>query len=108
MLGLTREGRLLFAGRALRTFCFGGLSLMLALFLAARGLSAAAIGAVFTATLIEDALLTMAISAFAVRLGRRRVLVGAAVAMAVGGVLLALAQSQPVLVVAAVLATVSL
>jgi MFS family permease len=107
-LALTGEGRLLLAARALRTFCFGGLSLVLALFLAARGLSAAAIGAVFTATLVEDALLTMAVSAFAVRLGRRRVLVGAAAALAVGGVLLAVARGRPVLLVAAVLATVSL
>jgi MFS family permease len=107
-LSLSREGRLLFAGRALRTFCFGWLSLVLALYLAARGLSPAAIGAVFTATLIEDALLTMALSAFAVRLGRRRVLLGAAVAMAVGGAALAVAERPALLIAAAVMATVSL
>lgn len=105
---LSREGRLLFAGRALRTFCFGWLSLVLALFLAERGLSAAAIGAVFTASLVEDALLTMVLSGFAVRLGRRRVLVASALAMAAGGALLALAQDPAWLMAAAVLATVSL
>jgi len=107
-VNLTREGRLLFAGRAVRTFCFGWLSLALALYLAARGLSPAAIGAVFTATLIEDAVLTSALSAFAVRLGRRRVLIASGLAMAAGGTALALAESPVVLVVAAVLATVSL
>ena len=107
-MNLTREGRLLFAGRAVRTFCFGWLSLALALYLAARGLSPAAIGAVFTATLIEDAVLTSALSAFAVRLGRRRVLIASGLAMAAGGTALALAESPVVLVVAAVLATVSL
>jgi MFS family permease len=105
---LSREGRLLFAGRALRTFCLGWLSLVLAFYLAARGLSPAAIGAVFTATLVEDALLTMLLSAFAVRLGRRRVLIGAALAMAGGGVLLAVAESHAFVILAVVVATVSL
>jgi MFS family permease len=91
-----------------RTFSFGWLSLALALYLAARGLSPAAIGAVFTATLIEDALLTTLLSAFAIRLGRRRVLIAAALAMAAGGAVLATAGSRAVLIVAAVLATVSL
>jgi MFS family permease len=92
----------------LRTFCFGWLSLVLALYLAARGLSPAAIGAVFTATLVEDALLTVVVSAFAVRLGRRRVLIAAALAMAAGGVLLALAEGRALVILAAVVATVSL
>jgi MFS family permease len=106
--GLTREGRLLFAARALRTFCFGWLSLVLALLLAERGLSPAAIGAVFTATLIEDALLTIALSSVAGRLGRRRVLIGASLAMALGGAALALAEGRGLVMAAAVLATVSL
>ena len=105
---LSREGRLLFAGRALRTFCLGWLSLVLAFYLAARGLSPAAIGAVFTATLVEDALLTVVLSASAVRLGRRRVLIGAAWAMAAGGVLLAMAEGPTFVMAAVVLATVSL
>jgi MFS family permease len=63
---------------------------------------------VFTATLIEDALLTMVLTAFAVRLGLRRVLVVSALAMAAGGVVLALAPGRVSLLVAAVLATLSL
>ena len=52
-LTLTPEGRLIFAGRALRSFSFGWLSVILALYLHDRGLSAAAIGAAFTATMVE-------------------------------------------------------
>jgi MFS family permease len=81
---------------------------VLALYLAARGLSPAAVGAVFTATLVEDALLTVVLSAFAGRLGRRRVLVGAALFMAAGGILLAIADRPGLVVAAAVVATVSL
>ena len=43
-LGLTEDGRLLFAGRAVRTFGFGYLSVVLPLYLAGRGLSAPQIG----------------------------------------------------------------
>ena len=61
-LVLSGEGRLLFAAKALRSFGFGWLSVVLALYLARRGFSPAEIGAVFTATLVEDAVLTMLLS----------------------------------------------
>ena len=70
-LNLTPEGRILFAGRALRTFSFGWLSLILALYLERRGLSAGAIGAVFTGTLVEDSVFTIFVASLAHRLGRR-------------------------------------
>ena len=68
-IALTADGRLLFAARSLRSFGFGWLSVILAIYLAGRGLSATAIGAMFTATMVEDALLTMALSTLAVRIG---------------------------------------
>ena len=42
----------------MRTFSLGALSLALPLLLKHRGLSAAALGGVLTATLVEDAVLT--------------------------------------------------
>ena len=71
---LSREGRLLFAARALRTFAFGWLSVVLALYLAQRGLSPRAVGAVFTATMVEDALLTMLLATLATRFGAARIM----------------------------------
>src|SRR5690348_12852989 len=73
-LGLTRDGRLLFAGRAVRTFGFGFLSVILPLHLAFRGFSSREIGAVLTATLVEDAIATGLFALVADRVGRRRVL----------------------------------
>ena len=102
---LTAEGRLLFAARALRSFSFGWLSVILALYLAGRGLSATAIGAVFTATMVEDALLTMALSTLAGRVGAARLMAFAAPLIALGGFLLAMAASPLLLVVGAVLGT---
>ena len=104
---MTRAGRLLFAGRALRTFSFGALSLVLALYLDARGFSPAAIGAVFTATLVEDAVLTALVSAFAQRIGRRRVLAASALMLTLAGVVLVLADRPWLILAGAVLGTLS-
>jgi MFS family permease len=106
-LGLTRDGRLLFAGRALRTFGFGYLSVILALYLAARGLSAPQIGAVLTATLVEDALETTFLAAVADRVGRRRILVVTPLFLTLAGALLAVARAPWLLMVGAVVGTLS-
>ncbi len=104
---MTADGRLLFAARALRSFSFGWLSVILALYLAGRGLSATAIGALFTATLVEDALLTMALSTLASRVGPARLMALTAPLIALGGLLLATAESPLWLVVGGVLGTLS-
>ena len=52
---VSRTGRLVLMAKAVRAFAFGWLSVILALYLARRGFVAAEIGAVFTATMVEDA-----------------------------------------------------
>ena len=106
-LVLSREGWLLFAAKGVRAFGFGWLSVVLALYLAKRGLSSAEIGAVFTATMVEDALLTMLLSALATRIGPARVMVLTAPLITIGGVVLALARSPWLLLAGAVLGTLS-
>ena len=106
-LGFSREGWLILGAKAVRAFGFGWLSVVLALFLAHRGLSSAQIGAVFTATLVEDALLTMVLSAMAARVGPVRIMTFTAPLIAVGGVLLATADSHWLLLTGAVLGTLS-
>lgn len=106
-LSLSPEGRLLFAARAVRSFAFGWLSVVLALFLARRGLSSAQIGFVFTATMVEDALLTMLLSSFAARVGPARIMAWTAPLLTVGGVLLVIAEDPRVLILGAVLGTLS-
>ncbi len=104
---LNREGRLLFAARAVRTFAFGWLSVVLALVLARLGLSAARIGGIFTATMIEDAVLTIVLSSIAARIGPARIMAWTAPLITLGGVLLALADDPRVLIAGAVLGTLS-
>ena len=104
---LSGEGRLIFAGRALRSFSFGWLSIILALFLHERGFSAAEVGAVFTATMVEDALLTMLLATMAAQVGPARLMAATAPLIALGGVLLATAESRALLLAGAVLGTLS-
>lgn len=104
---MTRDGALVFTGRAVRTFSLGALSLALPLLLKDRGLSAAALGGVLTATLVEDAVLTMAVTAMAPRWGRRRLLILSSLPMILGGITLALARDTTVLLLAVVLSVVS-
>jgi len=104
---VTPDGARIFAGRIVRTLGLGALSLALPLLLAGRGLAPAAVGGVFTATLVEDAVITTAVTALAPRWGRRRLLVLSALPMALGGVALAAVRDTTWLLVAVVFAVVS-
>jgi MFS family permease len=93
--------------KGVRSFAFGWLSVILALYLAERGLGAMEIGAVFTATMVEDAVLTVLLSAVAARWGPARVMAAAAPLMVLGGAALAGAEVRWLLLVAAVVGTIS-
>ena len=64
-----------FAAKAVRTFCYGYLGILLPLYLADLGLSARGIGLFVTATLAGSAALTWAIRAPSERFGARAALV---------------------------------
>jgi MFS family permease len=91
-----------------RTFFFGWLSVVLALHLATAGFSTLAITTIFTATMVEDALLTSLLAMLASRLGTRWIMLVCAPLMTLGGALLAVSHDQTVLVLGAVLGTLSL
>jgi MFS family permease len=106
-VGLGRDQRWLFLAKALRTFSFGWLSVILALYLSRRGLSTAGIGIVFTATMVEDAVLTIILSVLAAQVGPRRIAILAAPLIALGGVVLAIARTPTLLIIGAILGTLS-
>lgn len=104
---LSRDGWLLFATAAVRTFAYGFVSVMLGLYLADQGLETGAIGAIFTAALAGGAVMTALLTGIADRLGRRRMLaLGAALMMLAGGVF-ALTADPLLLTIAAMLGTIS-
>lgn len=104
---LSRDGRLLFATRIVRTFSYGLLSVVLVLYLAAVGLRNEQIGLLLTATLVGDAAVSLAITSNADRLGRRRMLVLAGILVALTGLAFALSGNLLLLTIAAIFGTLS-
>jgi MFS family permease len=105
--GLDRDGRLLFATRVMRMFGYGFLAVVLALYLAARGLDGLAIGIILTLTLVGDTLISLWLTTHADRYGRRLVLIVGALLMAVAGIVFAATDAFVLLVAAAIVGVIS-
>jgi len=104
---LTRDSRLLFSGRVIRLFAYGFLSIILALHLAAVGMTESEIGLLLTLTLVGDAALSLLITQVADRVGRRRMLMVSAGFMVITGVVFALTTNPMFLILAAFIGTLS-
>ncbi len=108
MLGwLSPDGRRLLVTRGLRTFAYGFLSVVLALYLEELGLDAVRIGMVVTLAILGSAAMTIAWALVADRVGRRRTVMVMASLMAAGGLLFAFASDLALLVLAAITGTIS-
>jgi MFS family permease len=95
------------AAKAVRTFCYGYLGILIPLHLAALGLDARGIGLAVTLTLGASAALTLLVRRPAERFGSRAVLLALAALVTVAGVLLATARTPAVVVLAAMLGNVA-
>lgn len=104
---MNRDLTFLFLSRATRLHAFGMTSVMLALHLARRGLSAADVGLLFTLALLTDAALTLMLSTRADRWGRRRTLMLSGFLMALAGMFLALGDSWWVIFVGITIGVIS-
>jgi MFS family permease len=99
--------RLLFAARIVRLFAYGFVSVVLALYLAARGLSEWGIGLLLSATLLGDAAITLWLTTIADRFGRRRTLLLGAVLMGLAGTVFVLTDQPLLLALAAIIGVIS-
>jgi MFS family permease len=106
-LGLSPDGRLLFAARILRMFGYGSIAVILVLYLARLGLDGTAVGLVLSLTLVGDTVISLWLTTHADRLGRRRVLIAGAILMAVAGVVFAATDAFPLLLLAATIGVIS-
>jgi MFS family permease len=105
--GLGPDGRALFALRTLRMFGYGFLAVVLVLYLDAIGLDPVAIGAVLTLTLVGDTIVSLWLTTHADRFGRRRVLVLSSLLVVVAGVVFALTDWLPLLILAGIVGVIS-
>ena len=88
-------------------FAYGGLAVILVLFLARLGLDGTAVGVILSLTLIGDIAISLWLTTHADRIGRRRVLAVGALLMAGAGVVFATTDVLPVLIVAATIGVIS-
>src|SRR5215207_5155484 len=104
---LNADGRKLLITRVLRTFGYGYLAVILAIYLEQLGLDNFAIGAVLTAALAGSALMNVFWSIKADTFGRRRTVAVMGLLMFVGGVLFLLTDNVWLLLLAAFSGTIS-
>lgn len=99
--------KLLFATRIVRLFCYGFLSLILALYLAQVGLTDQQIGLLFSLTLAGDAAVSLWLTTSADRFGRRRTLQIGALLMLGAGLVFILTDNIVLLMAAAIVGVIS-
>ncbi|HEY3345416.1 MAG TPA: MFS transporter [Anaerolineaceae bacterium] len=97
----------LFATRIVRLFCYGFLSVVLALYLVQVGLSDRQIGLLFTLTLAGDAGISLWLTTSADRFGRRRTLLVGALLMIAAGLVFILTNNPLLLMAAAIIGVIS-
>lgn len=98
---------LLFSTRVIRLFCYGFLSVILALYLARVGLDERQIGLLFTLTLIGDAGFSLWLTTSADRFGRKRTLIVGALLMLGAGIVFIATRNVIVLMAAAIVGVIS-
>jgi len=100
---LTRDGKVLLVARSVRGVTYGFVSVLLATYLGLLGADETLSGVVLGIALLSGAVLNVAASRFADRVGRRRFLALAGLLMAASGAVLALTSTLPGAVAAALL-----
>jgi MFS family permease len=105
--GRTLDRDLLFATRAIRMLAYGGLSVVLVLYLSALGLGGAAVGVLLALALIGDTAISLWLTTHADRLGRRRVLVVGAMLMCGAAIVFSATDVVPLLLAAATIGVIS-
>jgi MFS family permease len=98
---------LLFSTRIIRLFCYGFLSVVLALYLASAGLDERQIGLLFTLTLAGDAGISLWLTTAADRFGRKRTLLLGALLMTGAGLMFILTRNPALLMIAAIVGVIS-
>jgi len=104
---LTSDGWLLFATRSLRLFAYGGLSVVLVLYLVSVGLTESEVGLLLTATLLGDTLISLYLTTQADRIGRRRTLIAGAGLMTAAGLIFGFATRFWLLLIAGIVGVIS-
>src|SRR5574340_1332154 len=104
---ISKDGKLLLGARIVRTFSYGFLSVIIAIYLKLIGFGDVAIGLVLTATLVNSVFFNLLSSAYADKFGRRNILVLYAVLMIASSIIFFVTDNYVALVIAALVGTIN-
>ena len=104
---LSKDGKLLLSARILRTFGYGFLSVVIAIYLRFLGFDDVQIGLLLGSTLVNSVIFTIFASFYADRIGRRNVLVIYASLMCISGLIFTFTDNYFLLVLAAFIGTIN-
>jgi len=102
------DGKLLLCARIVRTFAYGFLSVILAIYLKLIGFDDLLIGIILSATLINSVIFTLFASFYADRLGRRNVLLLYAIMMSISGTIFFITENPLALIIGALIGTLNI
>ena len=104
---LSRDGKLVLSARIVRTFAYGFLSIVLAIYLKLVGFDDVLIGLVLAATLVNSVIFTLVASFYADRIGRRKILIIYAALMSIAGAIFLATENYIALIAAALIGTIN-
>ncbi len=104
---ISYDGKLLLGARIVRTFSYGFLSVILAIYLKLMGFNDILIGIVLTATLVNSVFFNLLSNAYADKIGRRKILVIYAALMIISSVIFFVTDNYVALVIAALVGTIN-
>ena|SRR5579864_4734170 len=104
---VSRDGKLLLTARIVRTFSYGFLSIVLAIYLKLMGFNEIFIGIVLTATLVNSVIFNIFASFYADKIGRKKILIIYAVLMAISGTIFLVTNNYVALIISALIGTIN-
>ena len=104
---LSRDGKLLLGARIVRTFSYGFLSVILAIYLKLVGFDDILVGSVLTATLVNSVFFNLFSSAYADKIGRKNILIIYAALMIASSIIFFVTSNYIALVIAALVGTIN-
>jgi len=104
---ISRDGKLILSARIVRTFSYGFLSVILAIYLQLVGFNEILIGFVLTATLVNSVIFNVISSVYADKIGRRKFLILYAALMIVSAIIFFLTTNYVALIISALVGTIN-
>jgi MFS family permease len=102
------DGKLLLCARIVRTFAYGFLSVILAIYLKLIGFDDILIGIILSITLINSIIFTLFASFYADRIGRRNTLLLYTIMMSISGAIFFVTENPLALIIAALIGTLNI